>query len=110
MPGSVSQRRGLGYAASLFEATELCDQHLQVTADTPSVRPREGRALGAVHVRGRTRRTATSRGRPRDRAAALGGAGLKPGGGRAFDLVRDAAGWKAAVRFQSWWYRVRYGR
>ena len=41
---------------------------------------------------------------------ALGGSDAQPGGGRAFRLVRDVAGWKAAVRLQHTWYRVRYGR
>ena len=44
------------------------------------------------------------------RAAALGGSDAKPGGGRAFGLVRDVAGWKTAVRLQHSWYRMRYGR
>ena len=105
--GSVSARRGVNIAQSLFDTTELCVQHLGALGDTPTVRTAQAACweqfMFEAYLLDRTlAREAEAR------AQALGGAGRQPDGGRLFRILRDTIGWKAAVRFQSMWYRVRY--
>ncbi|MEO0559479.1 MAG: glycosyltransferase family A protein [Bacteroidota bacterium] len=107
--GSVSARRGASLATSLFDTTELCVQHLGALGDTPDVRA----AQAACWEQFMFEAYPLSRSLAREaeaRANALGGGGRQPDGGRLFRLLRDTIGWKAAVRFQSVWYRVRYNQ
>ena len=106
---SVSARRGAQVARSLYAAAEGSSQALLGRLDSDEAR----RACAGLwkRVAFETYPVAPEVGRRADaRAAALGGSDAKPGGGRPFRLVRDVAGWKAAVRLQHLWYRVRYGR
>ncbi|MDT0632213.1 glycosyltransferase family 2 protein [Rubrivirga litoralis] len=106
---SVSARRGADVAESLFAAAEGASRAVLGRLDTDAAR----RACASLWmgVAFQTYPVAPEVGaRAEARAAALGGSDAEPGGGRAFQVVRDALGWKAAVRFQHVWYRLRYGR
>lgn len=105
--GSVSRRRGRSIMASLFAATELCAAHVGGLGDSPDIR----RAQAALWERYLFEAYPVDRALARiaeQRARALGGAGLQPEGGRAFQILRDAIGWKPAVRLQQVWYGLRY--
>ena len=109
MATSVSARRGAEVAPSLYAAAESSTRSVLDVLDTPEAR----RACAGLwqRVAFETYPVAPEVGRQAEaQAEALGGADARPGGGRAFALVRDVAGWKAAVRLQHAWYRVRYGR
>ena len=105
---SVSARRGAEVAQSLYAAAESSARSVLGALDTDEAR----RACAALwqRVAFETYPVAPDVARRAEaQAAALGGSDAQPGGGRAFGLVRDVAGWKAAVRLQHAWYRVRYG-
>ena len=105
---SVSARRGAQVAESMFMAAESSAR--QVLDRDGSDEARRACAGLWKRVAFETYPFVPEIGlRAEARAAALGGSDAQPGGGRAFRLVRDVAGWKAAVRLQRAWYRVRYG-
>ena len=104
---SVSARRGRLVAQSLFSAAEGSSRALLDRLESDEAR----RACAGLwkRVAFETYPVDPEIGRRAEvRATALGGSDVEPGGGRAFRLVRDVAGWKAAVRFQHAWYRLRY--
>lgn len=106
---SLSARRGAGVAQSLFAAAEGSTRAVLEHHNSPEAR----RACASLwrRVAFETYPVAPEVGRRADaQAGALGGSDVEPGGGRAFRLVRDVAGWKAAVRLQHAWYQIRYGR
>ena len=105
--GSVSARRNV--ADSLFQATELCARHIGQIGDTPRTRRAQAALWESLMFEAYPRNPAVAR-EAETRARALGGAGQQPGGGRVFRVLRDTVGWKPAVRFQTLWYRARYGR
>lgn len=107
--GSVSARRGRNVIQSVFDATALCARHIANLGDTPEIRRAQAAlwerfAFEAYPLDREIARRAASR------ARALGGAGLQPGGGRAFRILCDLIGWRPSVLLQHSWYRVRYGR
>ena len=109
LAGSVSARRGRDVMASLFEATELCAHHIAQVGKGAKIRRAEAALWErfAFEAYPHDRLLALQ---AEARARTLGGAGLQPGGGRAFEMLRDAIGWKPAVLLQHAWYGVRYGR
>ncbi|GAB5536484.1 MAG: hypothetical protein Rubg2KO_27330 [Rubricoccaceae bacterium] len=107
LTGSVSGRKGADIAQSLFETTQFCVQHLGTLGDTPTVRTAQAAFWEQFMFEAYPLDRALAR-EAEARAQTLGGAGRQPDGGRLFKLLRDTLGWKAAVRFQSMWYRVRY--
>ena len=109
MSGSISHRRSADVMASLHQATALCAAHLATLGDAPAVRRARAALWEGFMFEAYVYHRALSLEAERE-ASALGGAGLRPGGGRAFRLIRDTLGWKPAVRFQRLWYRLRYGK
>lgn len=105
--GSVSTRRDV--ADSLFQATELCARHLRQLGDTSRTRRAQAALWERLMFEAYPQNVTVAR-EAEARARALGGAGQQPGGGRFFQMLRDTLGWKPAVRFQTLWYRARYGR
>ena len=106
--GSVSSRRSDAALASLFRSYQLCEQALLSTTDTPRAR-RACAGLWQSFAQDAYPQVPELVARAEARARSLGGWRLdrKPRGGRAFELVRDLAGWKAALRLRRAVQRVR---
>jgi glycosyltransferase involved in cell wall biosynthesis len=105
LPGSISRQASDAALASLYDSTVLCERTLLAYRDTPEAR----RAVAGLYQQF----LFTAYPRVPDlcriaeaRVRALGGYYRKPGVIRPLRPIRDAFGWKAALRIQNVYRRL----
>lgn len=104
--GSVSRRRGERILHSLFEATERCERALLGREDSEAHR-RACAGLWQTFLFEAYPSVPDLARRAEQRIEALGGMYRTPGVSRPLRPVRDLLGWKAAVRLQRLYNRLR---
>jgi glycosyltransferase involved in cell wall biosynthesis len=100
IPNSNSKPRSDDKLKALFETTLLCEATLLGHADTPETR-RACAGLWQQFLFAAYPRLPELTSEAERRISEYGGMYRKPGGGRVFRIIRDAIGWKPAMRFQA---------